>query len=71
MAPTKAGPRENPSSPLHPGVPDLEKILRDARKQLSSTSSKRFLYPAPFEIPDPSQFASPFTDPQAEKGKEE
>ena len=38
---------------------------------MSSTSSKRFLYPAPFEIPDSSQFVSPFADPQAKKGKEE
>ena len=71
MAPKKAGTRENPSSPLHPGVPDPEKILRDARQQLSSTSSGRFMYPSALEIPDPSQFVSHSTDPQAKKGKEE
>ena len=71
MAPEKAGTRANPSSPLHPGVPDPEQILRDARKPLSSTSSGIFMCPSPLEILDPSQFISPSTDPQAKKGKEE
>ena len=71
MAPKKDGTRENPLSPLHPGVPSLEKILRDARKQLSSTSSWIFMYPSPLEIPDPLHFVSPSANPQAKKGKEE
>ena len=54
MAHKKDGIRENPSSPLHLGVRDPEQILRDARKQLSSTSSRIFMYPSPLEIPDPS-----------------
>ena len=45
--------------------------MRDARKQLSSTSSGIFLYPSPLEIHDPSQFVSPFADPQDKNGKEE
>ena len=71
MAPKNVGTRENPSCPLHPGVPDPEKILRDSRQQLSSTSSRRFMYPLHLEILDPSQFVSPSTNPQAKKGKEE
>ena len=35
----KIGTRVNPSSPLHLGVPGPEKILREARKNLVSTSS--------------------------------
>ena len=38
MATKKAWTRENHSSPLHPIVLDLEKLLRDARQKMSSTS---------------------------------
>ena len=69
MAPKKTGTRENPSSPLHRGIPDLEQILKEARQRLSSTPSGKFSHPSNLEIPESSQFLLPAFDPHYEKGK--
>ena len=54
MAPKNTGTRENPSSPLHPGIPDPEQILKEARQRLSSTPSGKFAHPSALEIPESS-----------------
>ena len=71
MAPKKIGTRENSSSPLHPGIPDPEQILKEARQRLSSTPLGKFAHTSTLEIPESSQFLLPAFDPHSEKGKEE
>ena len=71
MAPKNIRTRENPSSPLHPGILDPEQILKEARECLNSTPSRKFVHPSTLEIPESSQFLLPAFDPHSEKGKEE
>ena len=71
MAPKNTGTRANPSSPLHPGIPDPEKILKEYKQCLSYTPLGKFTHPSTLEIPKSSQFLFPAFDPHSEKGKEE
>ena len=71
MASKKIGTRGNPSSPLNPGVSDPEQLLKEARKNLISTSSKKFKQPAALDIPESSSISVPSFDPHSEKGREE
>ena len=71
VASKKIGTRGNPSSPLNPGVPDPEQLLKEARRRLISTSSEKFKYPSALEIPESSSIPVPSFDPYSEKGKEE
>ena len=71
MASKKIGTRGNPSSPLNPGVSDPKQLLKEARRRLSSTSSKKFKHPSALGIPESSSIHVPSFDPHLEKGKEE
>ena len=71
MASKKIGTRGNPSSPLNPEVSDPEQLLKKARRNLISTSSKKFKHPAALEIPESSSILVPFFDTHSEKGREE
>ena len=65
------GTRGNPSSPLNPGVSDLEQLLKEARRNLISTSSEKLKQPAALEIPESISFPVPSLNPHLEKGREE
>ena len=71
MASKKLGNRGNPSSPLNLGVSDPAQLLKEARRNLISTSSKKFKRPAALEIPKSSSIPIPSFDPHSEKGREE
>ena len=68
MASKKIGTRGNPSSPLNPGVSDPEQLLKEARRNLVSTSSEQFKRPAALEIPESVSFPVPSLNPHSEKG---
>ena len=71
MASKKIGTRGNPSSPLNLGVLDPEQLLKEARRNLISTSSEKFKQPAALEIPESSSIPVPSLNPHSEKGREE
>ena len=71
MASKSIGTRGNPSSPLNPGVSDPEHLLKEARRNLISTSSEKFKHPLALEIPEYSSIRVPSFDPHSEKGREE
>ena len=71
MASNKIGTRGNPSSPLNPGVSNPEQLLKEARRNLVSTSSEKFKQPAALEIPESVSFLVPSLNPHSEKGREE
>ena len=68
MASKKIGTQGNPSSPLNPGVSDPEQLLKEARRNLVSTSSEKFKQPATLEIPESVSFPVPSLNPYSEKG---
>ena len=71
VASKKIGTQGNPSSPLNPEVSGPEQLLKEARRNLISTSSKKFKHPLALEIAESSSFLVPYFDPHSEKGKEE
>ena len=71
MASKNIGTRGNPSSPLNPGVSDPEQLLKEARRNLVSTSSEKFKQLAALEIPESASFPVPSSNPHSEKGREE
>ena len=71
MASKKIGTQGNPSSPLNPGVSDPEQLLKEARRNLISTSSEKFKQPTALEIPKYSSIPIPSFNPHSEKGREE
>ena len=71
MASNKIGTRGNPSSLLNPGVSDPEQLLKEARRNLISTSSEKFKQPAALEIPEYASIPVPPLNPHSEKGREE
>ena len=71
MASKKIGTRGNPSSPLNPGVSDPEQLLKEARRNLISTSSEKFKQPVDLEILESSFIPVPSFNPHSEKGREE
>ena len=61
MASKGVGTRGNPSSPLHPTIPDLEKLLKEARQKLSSTSEGTHQYTSVSETPSEFMQSSSFS----------
>ena len=57
MATKGVGTRSRPSSPLHLGVTDPEKILKEVRKIKKSQSSPSFCNPDQVDLLSPFSFA--------------
>ena len=62
MASKRVGTRGNPSYPLHLVVPDLEKLLKEARQKLSSTSEGTHQYTSVSETPSEFIQSSSFSN---------
>ena len=71
MASKKKGTRGNPSSPLNPRVSDPKQLLKEARRNLISTSSEKVKQPAALKIPESSSIPVPSLNPHSEKRREE